>query len=178
MYQEVKNSWSRFVKGDIEAFGDVYEKYFPVLTLYCIGILHDEQTAESCATEALVKTMNHKNPGDINDPEKWLFIVAKNQCISELRKIKRFDSQEPAEFDKVVQKDDSLSNDEIGSIITSTLTGEEQKIWQFHSDGYSNEEIAQNLNSTSKTIANKKSGIRSRLKNAFEKHLNLGKKNV
>ena len=176
MFQDVINSWDSFVKGDKEAFGDIYQKYLPVLTLYCLGILRDKQSAEHCAAEALIKTMNHHNPITISDPEKWLFIVAKNQCISELRKVKRLDAREPQESQTITQQPDSLLKEEIDIIIESTLTNEERGIWEFHSNGFTNAEIAEKFDSNSKTIANKKSEIRNKLRKAFADHLNLGKK--
>lgn len=178
MHQDIRNSWDRFVNGDTEAFGDVYQAYLPMLTLYCLGVLHDRQTAEHCATESLIKTMNHRNPETIQDPEKWLFIVAKNQCISELRKAKRLSFMEPNENQRALHPQNSLRKEEIDSIIESTLSSSEQDIWHLHSEGYTNDELAAKLGSTPKTMANKKSEIRLKLKAAFAPYLNLGKKNT
>ena len=175
MRGDIKKSWDRFAGGEKEAFGEVFKHYLPLLTLYCLGVLHDEQSAENCATEALVKTYTYRQPKEIKDPEKWLFVVAKNKCISELRKVKRMDSNEPNETSVISQIEDPLVSSDIDQIIMTELDEDEKSIWSLHADGYSNQEMAEQLNSSPKTMANRKSIIRNKLKKAFKKYLDLGK---
>lgn len=159
--------WTRFLEGDRDAFGEIYKQYRPVLTFFCLGKLKDEQLAENCASEALIKTLNHKNPQVINDLNHWLFTLARNECITVLRKNKRHQSLVgQLEKNPHITENPGLQED-IDQIIKDRLESEEQKLWELHSSGYNNREIANQLGASEKTVANKKSEIRKKLKEAL-----------
>jgi len=167
--KKVRIYWEKFIAGDKDAFGRVYEICNPILTFYCLGILKDIEQAENCASEALIKAYEISEPEKIIAIDKWLFTVAKNHCISHLRQTKRHqeslqslgksgnDQQEPSVVREFDQKN-------IDKLIINNLDPSDYKIWKLHSDGFDNEEIAKELDMNKKTVANRKSAIRSKLK--------------
>ena len=54
-------------------------------------------------------------------------------------------------------------------IIRSTLVEKDYQIWQLHQQGYDNQEIAEIVGATEKTVANRKSAARAKLKEVFKK---------
>ncbi|MEQ9425312.1 MAG: RNA polymerase sigma factor [Cyclobacteriaceae bacterium] len=174
--EEIGHFWDQFVKGDKEAFGNIYKAFRPILTFYCYGLMNDRQFAENCSSEALIKTYNHSNPSEIQDLRQWLFTVAKNQCISQLRKDGlRNNVRQKINDDETLayppQVESSLNKETLDEVIKNELDEQERNIWRLHTEGYSNSEMAEILNMNEKTVANKKSEIRSRLKIRMKKFL-------
>ncbi len=173
---ELEHFWQKFIQGDQEAFGSIYEISRPILTFYCLGILKEVHQAENCASEALIKTYHLEDPGKVKDIESWLFTVARNLCISHLRKVKRHQTALKVLKEKEVVHEEPLISQKfeessIEAFIANILDEEEEQIWKLHSEGYDNNEIAIRLGMNKKTVANNKSKIRSLLKARFKKYL-------
>ncbi len=174
--ERLKQLWERFVGGDQSAFGKIYETCRPVLIFYCLGKFKNLELAENCSSEALLKTLDHPRPEEIEDIERWLFTVARNLCVSQLRMDSRrakildgISKNLPGNYQPEVYE--NLDAENIKRIIIEELAIEEQEIWQLHSDGFSNSEISKKLTMNEKTVANKKSGIRTRLMEKVKKYL-------
>ena len=141
--------------------------------MYCLGMLKDIELAENAATDALLKLLQSgKGKNEIENPERWLFTVAKNSCLSLLSQKKRrreilddlkptFENTAPAKGDQQLQKED------LEKRIKNILNDKEWQIWQLHQQGYDNREIASTLKLTEKTAANLKSIARNKLRKAF-----------
>lgn len=174
---KVKVGWDRFVGGDKEAFGYIYESYAPILTFFCLGKVKDLQVAENCSSEALMKTLDHDDPGKIRNLEHWLFTVAQNACISHLRKDNTRNrilenSSEIFSKNQLPQIDLAYDEEGLERTISSELNEHEHRLWQLHAEGYDNLEIAEKLEMNEKSVANRKSEIRLRLKAAVKNYIN------
>jgi RNA polymerase sigma-70 factor (ECF subfamily) len=130
------------------------------------------ELAENVASETLVKLLQYPRPAEIENFESWLFAVAKNVCLTQISTSKRRDQllNENLEIRSVqspeVEQNFSLEN--INQIIKENLDEKDHKIWQLHQQGYDNAEIAEIIGSTEKTVANRKSAARIKLKTALK----------
>jgi DNA-directed RNA polymerase specialized sigma24 family protein len=55
-------------------------------------------------------------------------------------------------------------------IIRSNLDETDYRIWQLHGEGYDNDEVAGMMNMNEKTVANRKSATRMKLKSVLKKY--------
>lgn len=143
------------------------------LTMYCLAILKDLELAENAATDALLKLFEH-NDKEIEQPERWLFTVAKNSCLSLLSQKKRrreiVDQLKPTmETTTISGGANQLAEEDLRTRIKTILNEKEWQIWDLHQQGFDNKEIARQLKMTEKTAANLKSMARNKLRQAFKK---------
>lgn len=72
--------------GDTEYFGELYNRYIPLIYGLCLKYLQDEDRAQEAVMQLfedlLVKVSNY----EINVFKPWLYRVAKNHCLQILRK--------------------------------------------------------------------------------------------
>lgn len=75
--------------GDTKYFGELYNRYIPLLYGLCLKYLRDEDRAQDAVMQLfedlLLKVMNY----DIKVFRPWLYRVAKNHCLQVLRKENR-----------------------------------------------------------------------------------------
>lgn len=172
-HDDKKSLWQKFASGDKSVFGQLYSHYHKSLTAYCIGRLGNLEHAENVASEVLIKLLQHKGINEIENFEGWLFHVAKNECLTQLSKTERrrqlLNDNYQLKIDNQPDVEAQFSQENIDHLIQSTLDEKDYKIWQLHQQGYDNEEIAEIINSSEKTVANRKSAARAKLKDAFKK---------
>lgn len=170
---ESKSLWQRYVEGDKAVFGELYTHYHKSLTAYCIGKVGTIELAENVASDTLIKLLQYPNPAEIESFEGWLFGVAKNECLSFLSKSERrrklLSDNYKIERAQNPDAETTFSMESMDRLIQLSLDDKEYKIWQLHQQGYDNLEIAEMLGSSEKTIANRKSVARAKLKTAFKK---------
>lgn len=141
------------------------------LTMYCLAILKDLELAENAATDTLLKLFEQKDK-TIEQPERWLFTVAKNSCLSLLSQKKRrreiVDQLKPTMVTTTTSAGaNHLAEEDLNRKIRELLSEKEWQIWSLHQQGFNNQEIAGQLQMTEKTAANVKSMARNKLRNAF-----------
>lgn len=164
--------WKRFVAGEKSAFGAIYTYYHKSLTAFCVGRIGNIEMAENAASETLIKLLEYPNPEKIENFENWIFTVAKNVCSTHLstsaRRKKLLNENYNFEINQMPEIEAQISLDNIDLVIKSNLDDKDYKIWQLHQQGYDNQEIAEILDSTIKTVANRKSAARQKLKSIFK----------
>jgi RNA polymerase sigma-70 factor (ECF subfamily) len=75
-----------FQKGDESAFKEVFDKYYRSITYYALKILHDDSYAEDISSEAFRKAWENRSKFETTKHlENFLYLVARNSCISYLR---------------------------------------------------------------------------------------------
>jgi RNA polymerase sigma factor (sigma-70 family) len=170
---DILKAWDRYCKGEREAMGEIYGSAHRKLTLYSLGVTKDEDMAKNIASEALIKLLEYHPPDEIENPMAWLFRVAKHAAYSWFTKRKRRDglnqvitsnTQRFAENDG----ETSLDRRRMEDRVKQTLNEEENRIWDLHVDGYNNLEIAEIVGMPEKTVANKKSVARTKLREVFK----------
>lgn len=170
--------WERYVQGDKTAFGELYTFYHKSLTAFCIGRLKIRELAENAASETLVKLLQHPNPSQIENFENWLFIVAKNECntqwtTAERRKRLLKDNYE-VNVNLKPEIEQKFSFENIDQILRENLEETDYKIWQLYHQGYDNAEVADILGLNEKTVANRKSAARNKLKDILKNYSSNG----
>ena len=165
--------WEKYIQGDRDAFGVLYSKYHRSLTAYCIGRLKDKALAENAASDTLMKLLHHPNPESIDNFESWLFTVAKNECNShwsaQQRRSELLKENYVAQTEHRPEVEDHLSSENVDELIRSSLDETDYRIWKLSHEGYDNEEVASILNMNEKTVANRKSAARMKLKSVLRK---------
>lgn len=170
----VQKAWKRYVEGDKEAFGDVYDHYHRVLTLYCLGKLKDLEQAENAASDCMVKLLQQRRPEQIEHLDHWIFTVAKNLCNTHWSKSNRRGVilQHVGALQKTHHQSEAtnrLNAEDLERLLISILDEDKYSIWKLHEEGYDNEEIANKLGIKPKTVANKKSEARKAIRAAIKK---------
>ena len=150
----------------------LYEMYVPChndLMLYCLGKFNDVELAKDAASETIQKLLEHPSPSDIENLRAWLLTVAKNACLGILNKQKRRSGilESVSVFFARKQNPEAEQHLNVEDLYTqcrSLLNEQDYTIWRYSYEGYKDDEIAQMLGLTPKTVANKKSMIRKRLR--------------
>src|ERR1700754_2038472 len=95
-----------FQKGDENAFKEVFEKYYRPITYYAMKILQDDTYAEDISSEAFRKAWENRSKFETpRHLENFLYLVARNSCISYLRSDKVIESTQ-REWTKISADDD------------------------------------------------------------------------
>ena len=163
--------WQRFASGDKSVFGRLYSYYHKSLTAYCIGKIGSVEQAENVASDVLIKLLQYEKVGEIENFEAWIFHVAKNECFTYLSKVERrkklLNENYKMDLERLPEIEMSFSMENMDRIIQSTLEEKDYQIWQLHQQGYDNREISEIVGTSEKTVANRKSEARIKLKKAF-----------
>jgi RNA polymerase sigma-70 factor (ECF subfamily) len=166
--------WEKYIRGDREAFGILYSRYHKSLTAYCIGRLKDKELAENAASDTLLKLLHHPNPASIDNFESWLFTVAKNECntywSAQERRKELLKENYEFETEHRPEADDNFSSETVDQIIRNNLDDTDYRIWKLYHEGYDNDEVAIIMNMNEKTVANRKSAARTKLKSVLRKY--------
>ena len=166
--------WEKYVQGDRNAFGMLYSKYHKSLTAYCLGRLKDRVLAENAASDTLMKLLHHTDPGSIDNFESWLFTVAKNECntywSTAQRRKELLKRNYEEEIEHRAEAEDQLSSEAMNQLIKDNLDDTDYRIWQLYRDGYDNEEVGRILSLNEKTVANRKSAARIKLRTILGKY--------
>jgi RNA polymerase sigma factor (sigma-70 family) len=169
-----KSLWEKYVQGDRNAFGLLYARYHKSLTAYCVGRLRDKVLAENAASDALWKLLHHASPESIDNFESWLFTVAKNECNTHFSTLARREELLKQNFEVEIERRpeayEYLSMENLDQIIRNNLDETDYKIWQLYRDGYDNDEVASMLSLNEKTVANRKSAARMKLKSILNNY--------
>lgn len=83
----VANSFARIREGDAAGFEAIYTRYYD--RIYSIALQYSkvEETAEDVVQQVFLKVWEKRNTlAEINNPEAWLFTLARNQVLDVLKK--------------------------------------------------------------------------------------------
>jgi RNA polymerase sigma factor (sigma-70 family) len=163
-----KTLWEQYVQGDKAAFGELYSYYHKNLTAFCVGRLKSIELAENAASETLIKLLQYPRPMEIENFESWLFAVAKNECntvwATAERRRKLMEANYEVTENHAPEVEEKFSIENMDELIRRNLDETDYKIWQLHQQGYDNNEMAEITGINEKTIANRKSMARAKLK--------------
>ncbi|MBR8535809.1 sigma-70 family RNA polymerase sigma factor [Carboxylicivirga sediminis] len=140
-------------------FKDIFERLFPSMCLLAARILKDDDVAKDIVQEAFVKLWQKDNEDftDENTLRAYLYVLVKNACISQLRKEKH---KTNASIDEGLTIGDQEFLNEILREETyqllreaiNELSPKASKVVHLSLKGYSNQEIADELDVTINTI--------------------------
>jgi RNA polymerase sigma-70 factor (ECF subfamily) len=92
----------RFQRGDEDAFSALYLRYFDRIYAYMRVVLTDNHSAEDATQQVFIKLYEAlPRYEDRGHPFRaFLFVVARNHAVSELRRRQRLDPVDPVEIDR------------------------------------------------------------------------------
>lgn len=71
--------------------GDLFQRYSHMLFGVCLKYLSNEERAKDMVMEVFEKVLKDLKRHEVENFRTWVYSVAKNQCLMELRKEKRID---------------------------------------------------------------------------------------
>lgn len=149
-------------KGDEKAFDKVFITYFPRLRFFLCGILADENEAENIAQDIFYRLwQNRSKLIEIKNLNAYLFRFAKNAAINHLDRnilhrnfVEKF--QENDYSLHIDEADEILIANEMQQSINDTIDNmppQRQEIFRMsRMEGMSNQEIAQKLSLSKRTV--------------------------
>ena len=75
--------------GDLEVLSQLYGRYAELVYGVCLKYLQDEPAAEDAVMAIFEELVNKARKHDIQNFRSWLYVLAKNYCLMQLRKEKR-----------------------------------------------------------------------------------------
>jgi RNA polymerase sigma factor (sigma-70 family) len=166
--------WSKFLKGDNQALGELYSELFEPLVFISIFYVKNNEAARDIVSDLFVQLITtsleerKRKWVSVNSCKAYLTIAVKNKSIDFVRKVKNqtaISEQIPLNL----TENSADFSDDILEVLSST----EQEIFQLHLDGFKNEEIAQIQKLTEKTVRNKLSISRKKMEKVFKSFLFL-----
>ncbi|MBJ6727419.1 RNA polymerase sigma factor [Geomesophilobacter sediminis] len=94
----------RVQAGDVDAYATLVERYHRNLLAFIFHIVQDAHLAEDIGQEVFLSVyqeLRRFDPDRGTPFAAWLYIAARNRCISELRRLRRTDSLAPEALDEV-----------------------------------------------------------------------------
>lgn len=173
-------AWSNYIKDRDEGFEELYNLYYETLLSYCLGKLRHLDLAENAVADVFIKVLRFENIEEIKNPDGWIFTLVKNHCLSYWNKQNRR-TQILAEVLSpslnLISQQIELQIDVVAieDLIKERLDKKDFLIWQFHLDGFANDEIAEKVGLSSKTISNRKTIIRDNIRIVLKKEVGYEK---
>lgn len=161
--------WNRFVQGENDALGELYSEFFEPLVFVSFYLVKDNNVARDIVGDLFVfllavEVKDRKTKWlEVNSVKSYLSVAVRNRSIDYLRKTK-------LNISKIDALDAPITMEENPFFAESLmlLREEEKEVFQMHLDGYKNEEIAENYQLTEKTVRNKLSLTRKKMRTYFK----------
>jgi RNA polymerase sigma-70 factor (ECF subfamily) len=105
----------RWQGGDEGAFSELYVRYFDRVFSYLRLVLRDYHEAEDLAQDTFAKVARAMPRYELRGRpfRAWLFVVARNEAISFLRRQARLEVAEPEEIERRMEEQGELTEDEV-----------------------------------------------------------------
>jgi RNA polymerase sigma-70 factor, ECF subfamily len=143
----------------------LYRSYGASIYWRCVRILGDAAAAEDATQETFLRVHRHlERAPDGEEAIRWIWRIATNYCLNELRNGKRRaepvaelpDAPEPAlAAIAALQRGDLGDRDLARRIIARAPEDQRVIVWLHHVDGLEQEEVARTLGISRRTVVNK-----------------------
>ena len=163
---------------DISILSELYQRYMELLYAVCLKYLKDPETAKDAVMaifeELIVKLRIH----DVSYFRGWVYMVAKNHCLMQLRSQKQMPMEGIPDFmqlednlhpDGVFEKETHLN--QLTKCIDALSSDQKQTVQLFYLQEKSYKEIAELTHSEWNTVRSLIQNARRNLKNCMENHL-------
>ncbi len=94
--------------GDLAVLGKLYEKYVSLVYGVCLKYLSDEELAKDAAMGIFEELVTKVKQHEIKQFRGWLFVLARNYCLMQIRSGKKM---EMVELDGFVENEPVLHHD-------------------------------------------------------------------
>ena len=161
--KRVKNLLIRIALGDEEAFGQLFNFYYPKLIQLALAFVPEIVAAQEVVSDLFYKILkNPKTLEHVKEFDNYIFLAVRNQSFTYLKKTKRL-----AIFDSIHQKEDyilpdlrnpenSLLSDELFQLVSKVvndLPPKRKAIFQLvKEEGKKYKEVAEILGISIKTV--------------------------
>ena len=161
--KQVKNLLVRIANGDEEAFGQLFNFYYPKLIQLALAFVPEIVAAQEVVSDLFYKILkNPKTLEHVKEFDNYIFLAVRNQSFTYLKKTKRL-----AIFDSIQQKEDyilpdyknpenSLLSDELFQLVSKVvndLPPKRKAIFQLvKEEGKKYKEVAEILGISIKTV--------------------------
>lgn len=148
---------NKFNTGDKSAYKNIFNHLYPGMCLFAKKIIKDHDDCEDIVQEVFIELWNQRAKFESHEHIKaFLYLSIKNRCLNFLKrnntKIKHLQSY-PNEteypFEKFVLEAETAAN--LYEVI-NTLPEQQKKVILLNLEGYSNEEISQELDISINTV--------------------------
>jgi len=158
MQQDIQQAIDSILGGDIDAYSIIVERYHTGLIIYCERLIGDRASAEDIAQQAFINAYDKLKKFDNTKASfvTWLYRIARNLCIDQLRQRRKHSDYEIDELQDM-SLSDGLSYDEVESIRSAVSTLEPPiygtAVKAYYWQGKSYKEIAHDHNTSVSTVA-------------------------
>ncbi len=77
--------------GNIELLGKLYEQYMPLVFGLCLKYLKDEEKSKDAVMQIFEDLVKKLRVHEVNNFKSWLYSVARNYCLMEIRSSSKHD---------------------------------------------------------------------------------------
>lgn len=77
--------------GDLAVLGKLYQPYMPLVYGVCLKYLKDEELCKDAVMQLFEELIDKANRHEIKQFRGWLYVVARNYCLMQLRSAKKLD---------------------------------------------------------------------------------------
>lgn len=165
-------------QGDRTAFRELFEDYYPVLCVFAMRYLHDEEVCKDIAQETLLTYwQNRRDFSTIFKVKAYLYMVARNRCLNLLKR-ERVDDRYMQEIglqpdyyfeDEVVRQETYL----LVRKAVNALPDQMRRIIELAMLGKRNAEIAEELAIAEGTVHTLKKTAYKKLRDRLQEHFYL-----
>ncbi len=140
--------------GDLEVLGQLYGRYTELVYGVCLKYLRDEPAAEDAVMAIFEELVNKAREHDVQNFRSWLYVLAKNHCLMQLRKEKRNPTinYEPDRMHSIDPRHHSMETAEengqeahLRECLQQLSDAQKRCITLFYYEGHSYQEIAELL---------------------------------
>jgi RNA polymerase sigma factor (sigma-70 family) len=161
-----------FKNGDNSVLSYVYQDFAVGMGFVAYKYLQSEEDAKDVTMEVFDKLLKMNNeqrsrmPASPSGVKSWLNTIAKNYCLDVLKHQKIIDKhqQNHNHEDSVQSESERIWNTETFELLMSKLPQAEQRVCQMHFEGYSHEEICNELNISYNTLRNQLSSGKKKIR--------------
>lgn len=162
-------------RGDKVVFRELFEDYYPILCVFAMKYLHDEDICKDIAQETLLTYWQNRNDfEDIFKVKSYLYRVARNKCLNIIKRVQigehyiREVLTEPVyDFeDEVIRQETYL----LVRKAIDALPNQMRRIIELALQGKKNAEIASELSISEGTVHSLKKTAYKKLRNSLQDH--------
>ncbi len=72
--------------GRLEWFGELYNRYLPLVYGLCLKYLGDQARAEDAVMQIFEEVVSKVRRSEVREFRTWIYVVARNHCLQQLRR--------------------------------------------------------------------------------------------
>ena len=163
------------LKGDVEEFGVIVEKYKGKAMAMAVNILGSREDAEDVCQEAFIRAFQNLNSFNFqNNFRDWFYTIVYNRCIDFIRKRRRyytFINRKKSEFQQEIKKRPNIPqpNSTLPENLLQRLSPKERTaIFLWANESYTGDEIADILKCSAATARVHLYKARKKIKSLLE----------